>query len=135
MNKIITINIDNVRCGRASDPIQCKLKVARLGTAESWCWCGRWSAGLCTATGIVEHFAQVSTVLTIADTTITPGRDTIHWNTGLCVVDGGLYLQLQSAVRVPTLVQVMSQAGPLVPLTGAGVVGAVVTGSEVHHPS
>jgi hypothetical protein len=48
---------------------------------------------------------------------------------------GELLLQLQSAVSVATLVQVMSQAGPLVLVTGAGVVVVAVTGSEVHHPS
>ena len=60
MNKcyiILTINIDNIRCGRTPDAIQGKLKVARLGTAECWGWCGRWGGRLCTATGIVEHLA------------------------------------------------------------------------------
>ena len=33
------------------------------------------------------------------------------------------------------IVQVLSQAGPLVPLTGAEVAGAVATGSELQHPS
>ena len=46
----------------------------------------------------------------------------------------GFYLQLQSAVSFPTLVQVMSQAGPVV-VTGAEVVVVAVVGSEVHQPS
>ena len=64
----------------------------------------------------------------MTDAGITPGGDTIHlaWlGFVICYGYRGLYLQLQSAVSLPTLVQLMSQAGPVV------TAGLLFTGAEV----
>ena len=67
-----TINIDYVRSSGAPYSFQNKLKIARPGTGDGRS-SSRWGCGWGVATTrIVEHPAEVCTILTMANSIVTP---------------------------------------------------------------